>query len=267
MKVTPAKVGLILVFLFLGQGIAPGQSLESYWIAPQPDAAWTTADQKVDAFVADQRGPQSARHLARVFRKFHHSFLKKYQAYADFPSLFSSGTYDCLTATTLLNHVLVKLGYETVVIETTYHIFITVRLADGEVLLETTDRIGGFIMDDQLVADRTSRYRDDKSFAIGNETGYRYHASVFRTVKAADLVGLLLYNQAVKAYNSQQWISSARYLEASFAEYPSDRCYELAAILLRTVHEHAEIAPEARRSLLEHLAPVIVRRSATVAVN
>lgn len=267
MKVTPKNVGLVLVLLFLGQGIASGQSLESYWIAPQPDAAWTTADHKVDAFVADQRGPQNARHLARVFRKFHHSFLRKYEAYSDFPSLFGSGTYDCLTATTLLNHVLTKLGYEAEVIETTYHIFIKVRLPDGEVLLETTDRVGGFIMDDQLVADRTSRYRDDKSFVSSAGNGYRYRSSVYRTVSARDLVGLLLYNQAVKAYNSQQWISSAKYLEASFTEYPSDRCYELAAILLRTLHERAEINHEARRSLLEHLAPVIVRRSATVAVN
>jgi hypothetical protein len=56
-------------------------------------------------------------------------------------------------------------------------------------------------------------------------------------------------------------------LEASFAQYPSDRCYELAAILLRTLHEHAELAPEEKRACLDYLVPVIVRRSATVAAN
>jgi hypothetical protein len=263
---------LIVVSLTLGSGVAFPQTLEAYWETAAPDHETSLSDamQEVEKFIADHQGSLGSRHLSRVFRKFHGTFLSRYEAYADFSSLFSRGRYDCLTATTLLSHILRKLGYQTEIVETTYHIFIKVRTAEGEILLESTDRLGGFIMGDEAIADRVAGYRSDGPRLVDGgpgEAAYRYRCSVYRTVTPADLIGLLLYNQAVKAYNQKQWISSARQLEASFAQYPSDRCYELAAILLRTLHEHAELAPEEKRACLDYLVPVIVRRSATVAAN
>jgi hypothetical protein len=266
-----SRVGLVLVSFFMGLGISHAQPLEAYWStsSKSPESQYAEAVQKVEKFIADQQGSNGPRHLARVFRKFHHAFLKKYEAYADFSSLFAYGTYDCLTATTLLSHMLDKLGYQAEIIETTYHIFIKVHTAEGQILLETTDPVGGFIMGDDAIADRVAGYRNDGPRVAGRDPGdaaYRYRCSVYRTVTSADLIGLLLYNQAVKSYNEKQWLSSARQLEASFAQYPSDRCYELAAILLRTLREHAELAPEEKRACLDYLVPVI-RRSGTVAAN
>jgi hypothetical protein len=267
-----SRVGLVLFTFFLGLGVSYAQPLEAYWrTSPtQPGDEFTEAFEKVEKFVSDHRGPNGPRHLARVFRKFQHAFQKKYEAYADFSSLFSYGTYDCLTATTLLSHVLEKLGYQTEIVETTYHIFIKVHTAEGQILLESTDPVGGFIMGDAAIANRVAGYRNDETRVADRDLGeaaYRYRSSVYRTVRSADLIGLLLYNRAVKAYNQKQWLSSAIQLEASFAQYPSDRCYELAAILLRTIREHAEWAPEEKRACLDHLVPVIIRRSGTVAAN
>lgn len=267
-----SRVRLVLFSIFLGIGAACAQPLGSYWNTSSslPGTEFTEAVQKVEKFVADQQGSNGSRQLARVFRKFHHSFLRKYEAYADFSSLFSTGTYDCLTATTLLSHILDKLGYQTEIVETTYHIFIKVHTAEGVILLESTDRLGGFIMGDEAIAARVAGYRNDgPRFADRSldDAAYRYRCSVYRTVTPTDLIGLLLYNQAVKAYNQKQWLSSSKQLEASFAQYPSDRCYELAAILLRTLHEHVEMAPDERRACLDYLLPVIVRRSGTVAAN
>jgi len=265
------RVKLVLVALFLGLGAVPAQPLESYWrTSPGREDGSEAALKRVEQFVVEHQGSHGPRHLAKVFRKFHSSFLKRYEAYADFSSLFTDGTYDCLTATTLLSHILGKLGYQVEVAETTYHIFIQVHTAEGVVFLETTDRLGGFMTDEKAIASRVDGYRkDDPSLHGGGQANslYRYRCSVYQTVTPSDLIGLLFYNQAVKAYNQQNWIGSAKYLEASFSQYPSARCYELAAILLRTLNEHTKINGEARRTCLEHLVPVIVRRSGTVAAN
>lgn len=263
---------LVIFVVFLGIGAACAQPLEAYWTTStsSPTIEFKGAIRKVEKFVVDHRGSSGSRHLARVFRKFHHSFLRRYEAHADFSSLFSNGTYDCLTATTLLSHILDKLGYQCEIVETTYHIFIKVQTDEGEILLESTDRLGGFIVGDEAIAERVAGYRSDGPRLADRDLGdaaYRYRCSVYRTVAPTDLIGLLLYNQAVKAYNQKQWLSSAKQLEASFAQYPSDRCHELAAILLRTLHEHGEMAPEERRACLDYLVPVIVRRSGTVAAN
>lgn len=266
------RVGLVLFCFFLGMGVTAAQPLQAYWntSSPNPGAEFAVALQKVEKFAVDQRGSNGPRHLARVFRKFHHSFLKEYEAYADFSSLFSDGTYDCLTATTLLSHILSKLGYQAEIVETTYHIFIKVHTAEGLILLESTDRVGGFIIGDEAIAARVAGYRDDGPRLADLDPGdaaYRYRCSVYRTVTSTDLIGLLLYNQAVKAYNQKEWMTSAKQLEASFSQYPSDRCYELAAILLRTLREHSEMTPEEKRACLDYLVPVIIRRSGTVAAN
>jgi hypothetical protein len=265
------RVGSVLLAFFLGLGVVSAQSLEAYWRTSEvSDIGSVAAAEKVEQFIVAHQGAQGPRHLAKVFRKFHSSFLKNYEAYADFSALFTEGTYDCLTATTLLSNILGKLGYQVEVVETTYHIFIKVHTEEGMVFLETTDRLGGFMMDEESIAGRVETYR--KQTPSGNaESGvnllYRYRCSVYQTVTPADLIGLLLYNQAVKAYNRQDWMVSAQYLEKSFSQYPSARCYELAAILLRTVNEHAGIDLHVRQTCIEHLGPVIIRRSGAVASN
>src|SRR5258708_30793984 len=51
------------------------------------------------------------RRLRKVFHRLHVTFLKHYQAYSAFDEIFSSGHYDCLTATALFSHVLDELKY------------------------------------------------------------------------------------------------------------------------------------------------------------
>ncbi|MBL7850571.1 MAG: hypothetical protein JNN04_06685 [Cyclobacteriaceae bacterium] len=258
---------LTLVSFLIGAGAALAQPLAAYWNSlPGQETEIAEATRRVDQFVVDHQGQPEARHLARVFRKFQQSFLGRYEAYADFSSMFTNKTYDCLTATTLLSHILDRLGYRAEIVETTYHIFVKVSTPEGPVLLETTDRVGGFVNDEKLIADRIAGYQKDDMVFAGRDS-YRYSRLVYRTVTSSDLVGLLLYNQSVKAYNSRNWLGSAKYLEASFARYPSERCHEMAAILLRTLHEHPEVAPDTRRACLEHLLPVIARPSGNVAAS
>lgn len=262
---------ILLVAILLAPGCGRGQSISAWLDMVQRPADRSKEDQQqLEKFVESMQDESvaSTRQLSKVFRKVHTTYLKKYEAYADFPALFSDGTYDCLTATALFSHVLSALGYDYRIIETNYHIFILVQSTEGEVLLETTDRASGFVTDPAAIEKRTQGYRLlEASVPVKDQVSYQYRCDIFREVTPDQLSGLLLFNQAVKAYNRGDWLSSARYLEASFAFQVSERSDELGDLLIRTLVVRRDVTLELRRACMEHLMPLVVRRSGRVAIQ
>lgn len=209
----------------------------------------------------------SQRTLQRMFHRVHANFLKKYEAYSDFDELFTAGKFDCLTATALFSHLLTEMKYDFDVIETNYHIFILVKTAEGEVMLETTDRLAGFVTDPEKIAKRTGDYRNNLlPFPNGDQNLYKYSFSLFQEVPTEKLSGLLVYNQAIKAYNRGAWLECALSLEKAHALYATARCEELGDILLRTIMER-EVPEQVKRDCLAHLKPVFLAKAGTLAAN
>lgn len=203
--------------------------------------------------------------LQRIFHKVHATFLKRYEAYADFHSLFSDGTYDCLSATTLFSHLLTEMGYDFTIVETNYHIFILVETSRGRVMLETTDRLGGFETDEERIASRTGEYRKNMLSATREDRlTYQYTFSLYQEVSPEKLTGLLIYNQAVKAYNRRDWLACALALEKAYAVYATPRCKELGDILVRTVIE-TDASATIRQECMSRLKPLLMADANTMA--
>lgn len=247
-----------------------GQEL-AQWLTQSKSgpAAMHQATRQVESFVESLRepGPPNQKHLAKVFRKVHNTYLKKYEAYAGLNELFESGTYDCLTATALFSEVLSSLGYSYRIIETNYHIFILVATQQQIVLLETTDRARGFVTDEKEIEARTTGYRknDLVNNASREEYQYQYRCNLYQEVKVDHLSGLLVFNQAVKSYNAGNWLASARFLEEAHSLYATGRCYELSDILVKTLVARKDVSFELRRACMEHLMPMLLRSSGQVA--
>ncbi|MEJ0055154.1 MAG: hypothetical protein WDN75_05535 [Bacteroidota bacterium] len=206
--------------------------------------------------------------LRKTFARLHSSYLKKYEAYADFNEAFSSGKYDCLTATALFSHVLGKLNFSYEIIETNYHIFLMVQTSDGQVLLETTDRWDGFVTDKEAIAKRIGGYRNNRISVTSDNSKKQfveYSFNLYQQISSEKLTGLLYFNQAVKAFNRQDLAASARLLEKANALYESPRCGELGLVLIRTVLE-SSMDEKAKGSCLTHLKNFWLKKSETVAV-
>lgn len=263
--------GIFVGFVLLTAASTNAQHLKEWLTASGwNDKLIATATQDLKAFTESLREPgnQTERHLSKVFRKAHATFLKKYEAYSDFSSLPVDGRYDCLTATMLFSEVLTRLGYEFSMFETNHHIFMEVNTSDGLVLLESTDKVNGLVTDAAEIAKRKESYRTIVPTATdGSQVSYRFQCQLFQQVSPAHLTGLLYFNQAVKAYNRGDWLASARHLGEGYQAYPSQRCLELGDILVTTLAARKEISHEMRRASMEYLMPLILSRSGKVATN
>jgi len=264
-------IGILLLAFLTGSVMCHAQrGMDSFFATTSADhQVITKAMTDMNDFVqqaTEGRGSDLKR-LHRMVRKAHSSFLKSYSPYADFDALFANGTYDCLTATAFFSTVLTEMRMDFDVVETNYHIFIMVKTAEGEVLLETTDGLFGLITDPNEINKRTNIYRTVGPSAISaNQSSYQYTFKLYDKVPVNKLPGLMHYNQAVKAYNRADWIGCAEQLEKAYASYPSQRCREFADILVRTILIR-DLKDQVKRDCLNHLKPLMLVGSGLIAAN
>jgi len=205
------------------------------------ELAWTTSPSKEGLEKLDTRieklvtGIQEKRYrndqhkLYDLFKKTHTTFLYQYSQYSDIDEL-ADGKYDCLTATTLFADVLSRADFEHDIIETNYHIFIVVKTREGDVILETTDRVNGFINDKKKVTAQIAAYRKNV-LERATSSHHQYSFSLYQPVNTDQLKGLLYFNQAVKAFNAGDWAKCSEKLSAAARNINSPRIAELSSLL------------------------------------
>lgn len=201
---------------------------------------------KVDRHVADLTKAKSKfdserEFLEYVFQFTHRKMLKTYVAYTQFNELVETGKFDCLSATALFSVIFDRLNIDYQIQETNYHIFLLAETQNGKVLLETTDRLNGFVAHPEKIEQRIQAYRQNQ-LATENKNFYEYQADIFQPVSADRLVGLLYFNQAVRLYNQRDFIECGNKLDEAIARYETPRTDELAVILVHSINA-SNLAP------------------------
>ena len=223
-------IGIILLVAAHGYGQANPQ-LNAYLLT-SGDSQAQNAEERVDGLVNKlkaKRGRSERQLVGSVFSLTHRLLLKEYKQYSGFGEIFSHGRYDCLTATALYSLILDRLGFDYSIIETNYHIFLIVETDEGQVLIESTDPIDGFVDDRKQIEERLKSYRE-----AGLSPDKPYYPSTFnlyQTVDARQLVGLLYFNQSVKAFNQRQWVEAFHLIKQTRIYYNSPRVDEMEALL------------------------------------
>lgn len=225
-------------------------------------------EDRLNSFITNLRKKQQNRSdeefLRIVFNESHRRFFKTYKPYTQFPEVFEKGKYDCLSATSLLAVVLDAFDYDFHVIETNYHIFISVQTENGTVLLESTDRVNGFVTNPQQIQERISMYKQNQLQASkSGSVHYQFDLNLYRVIQPKQLSGLLLFNQAVVAFNNQQYEVCALRLKEAVQIYDSPRTTEFAAILITAI-ANSSISDETKKDLIRPFAKYI-RGNATIA--
>jgi hypothetical protein len=197
-----------------------------------------------------------------IFYKAHQKFLKNFQTESSFGELLTTGKYNCLTGTALYALLFEHFHIDYSIIETNHHIFIIVKADGKEILIETTDPVEGFVDNPEKIQTRLDEYRNN---AVPNATrgGVRYEFSfnLWEAVTLEELTGLLYFNNAVKAYNQQDFIEATLTLIKASQYKPSPRIEEFSLLLMVTIRE-SELADDDKKDLLHKLS-IVQRQHAT----
>ncbi len=226
---------------------------------------------RINAFTSNlqqKKGKRSDKDfLTLVFRESHRKFLRSYQPYAQFSEIFETGTYDCLSATSLLSVVLEKFDFDFRIIETNYHIFIVVETTDGPMLLESTDKFNGIVSDPNQIEKRVSRYQSNELVINpleANKDHYKFDLNLYQLVQPTQLPGLLYFNQAVIAYNERNLIECATKLDKARRIYESPRTAEFAVILVKSVAA-SELNDEIKKDLIRPFVMYLKNTNSAIA--
>jgi hypothetical protein len=233
--------------------LASGQStvLEKVWTTSCSAEGYQEINTRVDRLVSEvgQRHYRGEiRKLHDLFKKTHARFLHSYVRYTGIEGL-AKGRYDCLTATSLFADILAKSGYEYNIIETNYHIFIVVNTTDGDVVLETTDRFGGFIDDERKKNEMIAEYKKNV-LTWATPSHLQYNFRLYQPVNTDQLAGLLYFNQAVNAFNNHKWLECSDKLSASSGTTSYARVAQLAAVLCQSITVSNDIDEETKTAIM-----------------
>ena len=233
----------------------------------QTDEA-STADLKEYEFFLTQLEKKKSQYakekdfLRHLFIKTHQKFLKEYQTESSFGEIFNTGKYNCLTGTALYALLLDHFHLNYTIIEVNYHIFIVVKIDGEELLIEATDPKEGFIEDSKKVADQLKKYQNTSRLADDEGTvKYEFSFNLWNAVSLEELAGLLYFNKAVHAYNSQNIAQAVSFLTKAGEYGTSPRIEEFSAILFLTIRESSLKSEE--KNSLNHQLLVLQRRHAS----
>lgn len=173
-----------------------------------------------------------------LFSKTHKRFLKHYTDYCNFSALLNKGVYNCLTGTALYGLILNHFNVPYKIIETNYHIFLTIDDPSGVILFEATDPINGFVTSSDEIEARINKYKEIQP-SNGNDDRmfYRYNFNFYNTIDLHQLVGLMYYNLSVDAYNNKRFSASITSLEKAAQLYKTQRTDEFSKIIMLTLAE------------------------------
>jgi hypothetical protein len=170
-----------------------------------------------------------------------------------------------LTGTILYSLILNHFGIPFEVIETNYHIFITVETKQGKILLEATDPLQGFVDTPNGIEKRIAIYKQNTlTVSTSKLSYYKFNFDLFNKVSMEELQGLLYYNKAVDSFNHQQLEKSIQFLEKSHEIYSSSRIQEFSMILLQAVQQ-SDWKEEIKGKYLQVIYSISQKNSLTIA--
>lgn len=230
----------------------------------------STGTRVFDAFLGKLAGKRSAykheKDFTRyIFTKTHQVILKRYAEYVPFESLFTTGTYNCLTGTILYSLILTHFNIEHSIIETNYHIFLIAHTDQGDVLMEATDPIHGFVSAPSAVEAKLAVYRErSREIRASREGLYQFTFNLFREVSPSELLGLVHYNLSIEAFNQRKLEKAVAQLLEAARLYRSERISEFAGILVQAIAASDWSADQQTRST-QQLASLLPASATLVA--
>ena len=181
---------------------------------------------------------KEADYWKHVYYKVHRKYLKRYRSPSTLEDVLVTGEYDCLSGTALYALIFQELGADYHIIETNYHVYLTINVAGETILIEATSPLEGFVSDGDQVKKLQEIYTNN--FDDGDWTDINYYKLqqvLNNPISLQELRGLQYYNLAVQAYNNQDLAAALDLQDKALGLYPCGRLEEMMAVMLKTLEK------------------------------
>lgn len=187
---------------------------------------------QLDRFIADlptkgKTDKREKRRVKKVYDLVHKKYFKKYNDKAFFNEIFTSGNYNCVSATALYVYVFDKLKIPYHIKELPTHVFLLAYPNSYKIHLETTipGTYGFFIPKDTDITKIVDELIDVKLLTKsevlrkGYKTTYQEYFYGKEHIKKVSLVGMQYYNKSIFEYNDKNVVVSFNNIIKSFSFY------------------------------------------------
>jgi hypothetical protein len=177
----------------------------------------------------------SKKMVKNIFYRSHQQLFFKYRQFSLAQDTFSTGAYDCVSGSLVLAGLLDYYGFDYVIRETTYHVFLEVKVGNDPIFLEVTDPIVGFISDREEQKAYIEKYKRGEN--VSNQWTYYTKPKnaeptiIYRTINLKNLIGLQYFNQAIKNYNDKNDLVAYQFSVTALKIYDAERIREFSDFL------------------------------------
>lgn len=179
----------------------------------------------------------SEKFLKMLFYRSQQYLMDDYNQYASVEELIETGAFDCVSGSFLMAVFLDHYGFDYDIMETSFHVFLTVNLAGEKIVLESTDGFTGFISDkDEVKAflkDFQKESRKNPLYLNPDQkiTQNLLQPSIYRAINLQQLKGLELFNRAIFYNNQMAYDIAFQKIKEAEMLYPSERILALSELL------------------------------------
>ncbi|MEO8147365.1 MAG: hypothetical protein ABI723_07000 [Bacteroidia bacterium] len=174
-----------------------------------------------------------------IFNSVHDKFFKKYKEDASFDKIFSSGEYNCLTATAVYAMVLDHLSIPYTIKEEPTHVYLVADPNRNSMLFEATNPTLKYYNPDDKFKKNYIDYLLESKVTTREELNTKGYDEIFNTnyyskdnITLQQLVGLHYYNDGVSFLNDKEYKKAYKQFEKAYLLYPSQRIAYLLKVAL-----------------------------------
>ncbi len=176
-----------------------------------------------DKLATIQKSKSGDKLIKAVFKEIHDNMLTKYVTDAHFEKILDNGEYNCVTASALYALSFQKLGIPYQLRSTTDHVYIIANPGPNQLLIETTDPVGGaFAYSEQFKKGYLEMLLKQKIISKKEynesdlEALFQKHFYSADTIDIRQLIGYHYYNSGVELMHSEDYDKASSQLMKAY---------------------------------------------------
>jgi tetratricopeptide (TPR) repeat protein len=184
----------------------------------------------VDDLKSEKQSKKKEKAVKKVYNSVHDTFFDKYVLENDFTKIFSTGEYNCVSATGLYAIAFTRLGIPYVIKETPSHVYLVAYPESESILVETTNPVHGYLQfNDNFKRDYVQKLKNVKIIGTAEaasmpfEDLFNKYFFTDENIDIIELIGIQYYNDGIYELHNEHYKRAWVQFQKSYYLYGHER--------------------------------------------